>query len=363
MLEDAVGRKQIMWKIGNLFEKIISLENLYLADENARKKKQNTHGVIIHDKNRKENLEELHNDLKNKTFSTSRYNSFKINETKERIVSNLPYYPDRIVHHAIMNIIEPFWSKLIPYNSYACLKERGLTACANQVSKNIYYFRNSENLYCLKIDIKQFYPSINHEILKNIIRKRIKDNDLLWLLDEIIDSTRSDIGIPIGNYVSQFFANLYLADFMHYVNGDLLYDVQRELKLEERPAIKATAYCDDIVFLSDRKDILWKVFNLIKNKIENLKLVIKENWKIFPIGYNRFDVHGNALDYVGFCFYRNQKTLRKRIKKNFCKKAHKLNKKEDISEIKYKQEISPWLGWLKHSDSYSLYKKIITRDL
>ena len=183
-----------MKRIGNLYQKIISVENLRLADEKARRGKTWTYGVRVHDKNREANILALHEALLTKTFKTSPYDVFTIYEPKERLIFRLPYYPDRIVHHAIMNVLEPIWVKTFTYNTYSCVKGRGIEGCARQVDKIIRDFKGKP-LYCLKIDIKKYYPSISHRVTKRLVRRKIKDTDLLWLLDEIIDSAE---GLPIG---------------------------------------------------------------------------------------------------------------------------------------------------------------------
>ena len=190
-----------MKRINGLFEKIVSIDNIELADQNARKNKGKNWGVIKHDRHREEQNEQLRQLLISGQYKTSEYTTFKIYEPKERIIYRLPYFPDRIVHHAIMNILEPIWTKLFIANSYSCIKGRGIHKCKKDVEKAL---RNDvENTkYCLKLDITKFYPSIDHEILKQIIRKKIKDVLLLSLLDSIIDSAE---GVPIGNYLSQFF--------------------------------------------------------------------------------------------------------------------------------------------------------------
>ena len=331
-----------MKRLNNLYNKIISIENLQLADQKARKGKKNTYGVRLHDKYRLENINKLHEQLKNKTFKTSNYEIFTIYEPKERLIYRLPYYPDRIVHHAVMNVLEKIWTNTFTANTFSCIKGRGIQGCANKVIKIIKKYKDRK-LYCLKIDIVKYYPSVNHEILKQIIRRKIKDKDLLWLLDEIIDSAP---GIPIGNYLSQYFANLYLCYFMHYVNEIL--------------KIECVEYADDIVFFSESKQELRECFNKIKNFLYNkLKLSIKNNYQIFPISTNRYDKSGRSLDYVGYRFYKNQILIRKRIKKNFCKKVSKINKVDSISYKKYKQIISPWLGWAKYSNSKHLLNKLI----
>lgn len=357
-----------MKRIGNLYEKIISIENLKLADEKARKGKQHSYGVRVHDKNREANILALHESLLTKTFKTSPYDTFIIYEPKEREISRLPYYPDRIVHHAVMNVLEPIWVNTFTHNTFSCIKGRGIEGCAKYVDRIIKKYEGKP-LYCLKIDIKKFYPSIKHEVLKRIIRKKIKDKDLLWLLDEIIDSTvpirnvelgtdeavkeaalNDHRGIPIGNYLSQYLANLNLCYMMHKAN--------------EEWKVDCTEYADDIVFFSDSKEFLHRLFHeKVKPYIEDeLELKVKGNWQIFPISENKQDKHGRALDYVGYKFYRKQKLIRKSIKQNFCRAVAKANKKKDITPIAYKQSICSWLGWAKHSNSKHLLKTILKTD-
>ena len=165
-----------MKRIGNLYNTITSLDNLQLADNNARKGKIKSYGVRRHDRNREQNLLNLHYALRNKTFRNSEYDTFKIYKPKERTIFRLPYYPDRIVHHAIMNVLEPIWLSVFTTDTYSCIKNRGIHAAANSLrrvlSKDV-----KGTTYCLKMDITKFYPSINHDILKSIIRRKIKDKD------------------------------------------------------------------------------------------------------------------------------------------------------------------------------------------
>ena len=336
-----------MKRIGHLYDKIISIENLQRADEKARCGKSHTYGVRVHDKNREANILALHDALLTKTFKTSPYDIFTIHEPKERIIYRLPYYPDRIVHHAIMNVLEPIWIRTFTYNTYSCIKGRGIEGCARRVERLIKSYEGRP-LYCLKIDIKKFYPSIKHHVLKGIVRRKIKDNDLLWLLDEIIDSTE---GLPIGNYLSQFLANLTLCYFMHAVNEKLHLD--------------STEYADDIIFLSDSKEKLRAAFTQVIRPYfeQELELQVKSNYQIFPIANSRYDKHGRALDYVGYKFYRNQKLIRKSIKRNFCLAVVKQKKRAPpVSPADFKQGIAPWLGWAKHSNSRHLLNSIIPKE-
>lgn len=332
-----------MKRIGNLYSQIISIENLRLADEKARRGKQNAYGVRVHDRNREANIIRLHESLLTKTYHTSEYDIFKINEPKERVIYRLPYYPDRIVHHAIMNVLEPIWVRTLTHNTFSCIKGRGIEGCARYTEKLIRKYEG-QSLYCLKIDIRKFYPSIKHPVLKRIVRKKIKDRDLLWLLDEIIDSTD---GLPIGNYLSQFLANLVLAYLMHRVNEKLHLD--------------SAEYADDIIFLHTDKAVLRSAFETdIRPFIEQeLELKVKSNYQIFPIANDRSDRHGRALDYVGYKFFRHQRLLRKSIKQHFAREVHRLEQRQPpVSDREYKQKVAPWLGWAKHSNSKHLLKTL-----
>ncbi len=331
-----------MKRLGNLYERIISVENLQLADKKARRGKSASYGVRAHDKNREANILALHEALKNKTYRTSRYDVFTVHDPKERVIYRLPYYPDRIVHHAIMNILEPIWVRTFTHNTFSCVKGRGIEGCARYVARKIESYRGRP-LYCLKIDIKKFYPSIDHGVEKRIIRRRLKDPDLLWLLDGIIDSAE---GLPIGNYLSQYLANLFLCYMMHRLN-----EVER---------VDAAEYADDIIVLADSKERLHGILAVLREELSGLRLTMKGNWQIFPVAENRFDRRGRAIDYVGYKFYRRQRLIRKGIKQNFCRAAARLNRADPPPELKaYKQAVAPWLGWAKHSKSRNLLRKII----
>lgn len=257
-----------MKRIGNLYDKIISLENLRLADEHARKGKRNTYGVKLHDKNREGNLLALHEALKNGTYKTSRYSTFIIHEPKERLIFRLPYYPDRIVHHAVMNILEPIWLSVFTADTYSCIKKRGIHAAARKLRRVI--DANKEDCrYCLKIDIRKFYPSVDHDVLKAIVRRKLKDTRLLQLLDEIIDSAD---GLPIGNYLSQYLANLVLTYFDHWV--------KEELKVKHY-----FRYADDMVVLHSDKSVLHELLAKFEAYLTGIvKLHVKDNKQIFPVG-------------------------------------------------------------------------------
>lgn len=313
-------------RINNLYEKIISIENLNLADSIARKGKALQYGVQIHDKTKEANIEALHLALKNRTYRTSEYTTFKIFEPKERIVYRLPYFPDRITHHAVMNILEPIFVSVFTADTYSCIKGKGIHAAAKAVRNALR--DNDGTQYCLKLDIKKFYPNIDHSILKQLLRKKIKDDNLLWLLDGIIDSAP---GLPIGNYLSQYFANYYLTFFDHWIKET------KRVKYYFR-------YADDLVILSGSKEYLHGLFKEFESYLfTELKLTIKGNYQVFP-------VDARSIDFVGYRFYHTHIMLRKSIKKNFARM---------IAKRRTAASIASYYGWAVHCNSKHLLKKLL----
>lgn len=323
-----------MKRIGNLYDKICTFENLYEADEKARKGKMRTYGVKVHDKNRTENLLKLRDELLTGTFKTSPYSTFIIYEPKEREIFRLPYYPDRIVHHAVMNILEPIWVSTFTADTYSCIKERGIHAAAKKV-RRILREDPEGTTYCLKIDVKKFYPSIDHDTLKRILRRKLKDARLLKLLDEIVDSAQ---GVPIGNYLSQYFANLYLTYFDHWIKET------KRVKYYFR-------YADDIVILASDKSYLHRLLTEIQLQMGDLKLEVKRNWQVFP-------VDSRGIDFLGYVFFHTHTRMRKSIKQNMFRKVGRLRKRPDITEEEIKQAVASWWGWAKYCDSKNLINKL-----
>lgn len=318
-----------MKRINNLFESICTLENLIEAERKARKGKTKQYGVKFFEKKREEYLLQLQQMLQQKTFCTSEYKTFKVYEPKEREVYKLPYFPDRIVHHAIMNILEHFFVSVFTADTYSCIKNRGIHAAQKNVEKALQDKANTK--YCLKLDITKFYPSVDHDILKALLRRKFKDNDLLWLLDEIIDSAS---GLPIGNYLSQYFANFYLSYFDHWIK-------------EEKRVKYYFRYADDLVILSDNKKDLHKLLSEIKAYLSsNLKLNVKGNYQVFPVS-------SRSIDFVGYKFYHTHILLRKSIKKRFARA---------VATGKGKAVISSYRGWANHCNSYNLLKKLLPNE-
>lgn len=240
-----------MKRIGNLFNRIISYENLVRAEKKARLGKTKRYGVKKFDRNPYENLVRLQKALIEDTYRTSEYCVYTIiadRGNKEREIYRLPYYPDRIVHHAIMNVIEPYLVK----------------------------------------------------------------------------------GLPIGNYISQFAANLNLTWFDRWIKQVL------KIKYYYR-------YCDDIVILHPDKDYLRYCLQEIEKYLaDNLKLKVKRNWQIFPV-----EVRG--IDFIGYVFYHGHTLLRKDIKKKF---IHKLSYKSNNKRL---ASLAAYWGWCKYGNCHNLW--------
>lgn len=262
-----------MKRIGNLFNRIISYENLVRADKKARLGKTKRYGVKKFDRNPYENLVRLQKALIEDTYRTSEYCIYTIiadRGNKEREIYRLPYYPDRIVHHAIMNV----------------------------------------------------------DVLYSQFEKVFKDKKLLRLLHHVVYSTPK--GLPIGNYISQFAANLNLTWFDRWIKQVL------KIKYYYR-------YCDDIVILHPDKDYLRYCLQEIEKYLaDNLKLKVKRNWQIFPV-----EVRG--IDFIGYVFYHGHTLLRKDIKKKF---IHKLSYK---SKNKRLTSLAAYWGWCKYGNCHNLW--------
>lgn len=305
-----------MKRHNNLFDKIVDKDNLLLAYKKAKKHKSWQQKVIRVEKDLDNLIEELRLSLINGTYKTAEYRTKKIYEPKERTIYVLPFYPDRIVHHAIMNILEPIWDNLFISDSYACRKNKGQHKGSQKCMKFV-----RKNKYCLKCDISKFYPSINHEILKLIIRKKIKCKRTLNLLDTIIDSIDGETNIPIGNYLSQWFGNLYLNELDMFMKHD------NKIKCYIR-------YCDDFLLFSNDKALLKEMAIKIKDYVENILKLRLSKCNLFPTS--------QGIDFLGYRHFSSgyilvRKTTAKRMKKRIrrLKEVLLMNKFSDFAEEKF----------------------------
>ena len=325
---------QNMKRVGNLYEQICSIDNLRLAHRQARRGKSFYNEVKMIDANEDKYLYELQDMLMNRTYKTSEYEIFEKKEGKKvRKIYKLPYFPDRICQWAIIQVIEPHLLKTLTDDTYSALPKRGTERARRKVVKALK--TDIENTqWCLKIDIRKYYPSINVEKLKLKYRRLFKDKNLLWLLDEILDSS-PDSGVPIGNYISQYSGNIYLSDFDHKVKE--YYKVKHYFR-----------YMDDMVFMAATKEELQSLLAQIKVYLKTeLDLDVKESWSLFK-------ADDRGLDFVGYVFTHTNIRLRKSIalsiKRVSSKIKWRINNDMSLTRRLY-FAFNSLLGWLKHSHS------------
>lgn len=330
-----------MKRYGNLYRDVCSKDNILKAHKNARKGKSHYREVRVINKAPDEYVKQVQAMLVNKTYKTSPYSVFKRTEHgKIREIYKLPYFPDRIVHHCIMQVIEPIWASTFIRDTYASLKGRGVHDGVIRIKRALKSDPKGTS-YCLKMDVRKFYPSIDRGILKQVIRRKIKDADLLWLLDEIVDSCSA--GVPIGNYLSQYFGNLYLTELDHYIKEVL------HCKYYYR-------YCDDLVILYSDKETLHSIRKTVETELNKLKLQLKDNWQVFPVA-------SRGIDFLGYKFWHSHTLVRKRIARQMIRKLLWCHVNLDLVEsTKLLSKVMSYYGWQKHANAWNLFTSLITPD-
>lgn len=332
-----------MKRYGNLYRKICSIENLRLAHHNAKKGKGWYREVKMVNADLEYYLLKLQDSLINKNYHTSEYETFlKTDGPKEREIYKLPYYPDRICQWAIMQVIEPYIIKTLTIDTYSAIPNRGIHFGLKRV---LHDMRTDEEgcQYCLKLDVQKYYPSIDHSILKAKYRKLFKDKDLLWILDEIIDSTDGDVGIPIGNYLSQWSGNFYLSSFDHWIK-------------EVKGVKHYHRYMDDIVIFGSNKADLQKLLGEVKMYFKDeLNLTVKGNYQVFPTFIR-------GLDFLGYRYFKGYILLRKYTAKRLKAKMKKILKKITSGKLMSYSDwcsVNSYAGWLISCNGFRLYQKYI----
>jgi RNA-directed DNA polymerase len=319
-----------MKRYNNLWDQITDRDNIERAFLRSQRGKKHYKEVMKINQSPEPYLLAIQDSLIKRTFKNSSYEIIERMEGgKLREIKKLPYYPDRIIHHAIMQVLEPIWIKSLIKDTWQSIPGRGIHTGVKRIKLALKDISGTK--YALKMDVRKFYPSIDNGILKQVIRKKIKDKNVLWLLDEIIDSTS---GLPIGNYISQILGNLYLSDYDH--------------RMKEHHRLKYYfRYCDDIVILSDSKTKLRTYYTDSVNYLKDSRnLEIKSNWQIFPV-----DARG--IDFLGYRFFHNFTLVRKSIIKRF---------KETVNKPTIPQVMS-YIGWLEHADTHNLLTKYITNEV
>lgn len=328
--------------IRNKYEECVSFEKLLLAHKKARRGKREKRDVIIFELKLEQELLELEKQLKECTYKPGKYRQFKVYEPKERLIMAASYR-DRIVHQwCVENFIKPYFVTQFINTTYAGIEGRGMHKASKDVQKGMRSAKFKwNNYYILKMDIAKYFQNIDKRILWEILKRKIKDRKLLWLIREILLSTEGMKGLPLGNYTSQMFANIYLNELDQYSKHIL------KCKYYYR-------YMDDIVILCKNKEQAKEWLQAITIFLETkLKIQLNSKTRIFK------DIQG-----VNFCGYKiNEKrmkirhTSKCRMKRKL-KRYTKLLKQGKITLPEIQRSIAGWLGYVKHADSYNLRKSM-----
>ncbi|NCU25770.1 RNA-directed DNA polymerase [Candidatus Nomurabacteria bacterium] len=330
-------RKATMKRVGYIYSKIWDEENIKMAIRKASLGKRSQKRVSRILNNDSFYAHEISQMLINKTYKPSPHIAKTIMDganKKERTICKPIFYPDQIIHWALMLQLQPVIMKGMYEYSCGSVPKRG-TSYAQGFLRNALDNDRKNTKYCLKMDISKFYPSIDNEILKSMFRRKIKDSDCLWLIDTIIDFNK---GQPIGYYTSQWFSNFFLEELDHIIK-------------EKLKVAYYVRYVDDLVILGANKKALHKVRLEIDSYLKTLKLSMKPNWQIFPIKHR-------DIDFLGLRFFRDRTILRKRNSLRMRRRAKRTGDKMKINHHDASAIISYW-GWIKRSDSFWFYNNYI----
>ncbi len=318
----------------NLYQELCSKENIALAFKKAQKRKSRKPYVIEFKNNLNENLELLRLELLSNTYKPRPLKTFIIRDPKTRKIKK-SYFKDRVVHHAICNILEPIFEKRFIYDSFANRKNKGnLNALKRfdkfklKVSKN-----NTRNCYVFKADIKHYFDEVNHNILMNILRKKVNDEKLISLILKVLKNHSNIVGMPLGNMTSQFFANVYLNELDQFIKNEL-------------KAKYYIRYVDDFIILHAGKDTLeiykQKISFFLKEKLQlelhpNKSKILFLKRGILFLGFRNFPYH--RLLRKG-----NIRTMKGKITQTIY---------DSICEF-----LEGWMAYAKHGNTYKLRHKI-----
>lgn len=350
-----------MMILDDIYDKICDYEELYQSHIEARKGKRYRDDILVFTDRLEENLIELQNELIWQSYEVGAYRPFYVREPKLRLVMALQYR-DRVVQWAIYKQLYPFYDKTFIEDSYACRRGKGTHKAADRLQ---YWLRQVSrkpgDWYYLKLDISKYFYRVDHLVLLDILRRRIKDQRLMELLSRIINSedTRfglpagfspeectedmwlADVGMPIGNLTSQLFANIYLNEL------DQL--CKHELRLHYY-----IRYMDDVIILSNRKRELAETKDIIENFLhDNLHLDLNQKTAIRPVW--------TGIDFVGFRIWATHKKLKKQTARRMIRNVKRLceavqngkTSKEELLRV-----AASYNGILGHCNSYGLRNKL-----
>ena len=328
--------------IRNQYHKYLTYDKLLEAHLKARKGKGYRKDVILFNLKQEEYIMWLLEQLQTKTYKHGGYTVFYVTEPKLRKIEKSKYI-DRIVHRWLVdNFLEPAFVPQFINTSYACLKNRGMhKACLDVQRKMQHCKRIWGEYYILKMDISKYFDNIHKNILLKIVKRKIKDKDVLWLINEILYAQKREKGLEIGNYTSQMFANIYLNEIDQYIKHKL------KVKFYFR-------YLDDSVIFVKTKEKAKQILEKIKIYLkENLELELNKKTQIFK-----------SKQGVNFCGYKINEyrlKIRDRGKRKLKKKVKKLTEKIKQGQISNKEAhkyLAGHMGYIKIANTYNLEKKL-----
>ncbi len=330
----------------NLFNKVVEPEALFFAWDEFKSNKRSKEDVQKFEKNVEQEIFQLADDLKNKRYKHGPYAGFYIYDPKRRHIHKASVR-DRVLHHAVFKVVNAIFEPTFISHSFSCRigkgTHRGVAALDSMIRKATKNY--TVQRFALKCDIRKFFDSIDHRILLEILKKRIRDPDLLWLLEEIIESyqsERSDLfrrrGLPIGNLTSQIFANIYMNELDQFVKHEL------KIKYYAR-------YTDDFVIVGHSEEYLQGELERILSFLGSQLALDLHPDKIIVRKCTQ------GIDFLGYVVFPHHILLRAKTRKRIFRKLRykvKLLKSEKITEEELNQSLQSYLGVLSNSDSHKL---------
>jgi len=326
----------------NEYDKYLTYENLMKAHFQSRKGKGYRKEIILFNLKQEEYIMWLYKKLKEQTYKHGGYTEFYITEPKLRRIEKSKYI-DRIVHRWYVNsFMEKYFVPQFINNSYACLKGRGMHKASLDLQKAMKHCsRIWENYYILKMDVKKYFENINKNILYKILERKIKDEKVIWLTKEIIYSNKGETGLPIGNYTSQLFANVYLNEMDQYIKHKL------KCKYYFR-------YMDDGVILIKTKE-------KAKELLEKIKIFLKNNLGLELNSKTQIFKNKQGVNFCGYKINEYRLKIRDKGKRKLKKKIKELKYKiieGEITSKEAKKYLAGHMGYIKIANTYNLEKKL-----
>lgn len=343
-----------------MYDRICAWNNLLLAYQRAAKGKRGHPDVAAFEYRLEDHLLALQAELQAQVYQPGAYSSFYIHEPKRRLISAAPFR-DRVVHHALCNLIEPLFESGFSSFSYANRKRKG-----THRALDLAHSFTRQYPYVLQCDVRQYFPSIDHAVLRAALARKITDECVLWLCDRILDSGRGVLaeeyqpvyfpgdnllaalrprGLPIGNLTSQFWANVYLDDFDHFIT--------RELGC---PAY--VRYVDDFLLFAEKKSSLWAWKKALEARLAGLRLTIHPGAHPRPVR--------EGIPFLGFLLYPNRRRLKRRKGIHFQRKLARLVKEARAGQVSWRKvtaSVQGWVNYVRYGSTLGLRRAVLGRKV